>query len=122
MQLGPGAGYAYHLVLPLNLFVMGSLIGSINMDYVTEANANGQTSRFNLMPGLFYRVAAGYSNGRWNFNASVFNAELATTGSAPISRYIVNTGNYRITLARRFVPGKKTKSLLKPIHSLNLSR
>lgn len=121
LQFGPGAGYAYHLVLPLNLFIMGSINANLNLNFVTESGENIRTNQLSVNPSILYRAATGYSNGNWNVNLSVFNQQLPAKGASSGNKYIINTGNWRLNIAKRLHPGEKGKRFLRPISILNIS-
>jgi hypothetical protein len=121
IQLGPGVGYAYHLVLPWNLFIMTSVNGNLNLNFVREGGGSATSNQLSVNPALLYRAAAGYTNGNWNVNLSVFNQQLPAKGASSGNKYITNTGNFRLNIAKRLVPGEKGKRLLLPISLLNAS-
>ena len=121
MQLGPGAGYAYHLVLPLNFFIMGSVNGNLNLNLVSESGGSVRTNQLSVNPAVLYRAATGYADGNWNVNVSIFNQQLPAKGASFGNKYIINTGNIRFTIAKRLQPGERGKRLLSPISMLNFA-
>jgi hypothetical protein len=122
LEFGPGVGYAYHLVLPLNLFIMGSLTANLNLNYVMEKDPLGNSGHISVNPGFLYRAAFGYSNGVVNVHVSAFNQRMGFKGGNSGNDYLVNTGNFRVTVAKRFQLGERGKKILSPIRKLNFNQ
>lgn len=115
LRLGPGAGYAHTVVFRKNIFVMASLTANLNLSFNHETSEAGQTRAVSLRPNALYRVVAGYSNGRYNANLAWVNSTTAV-GSADLAYgYRMRTGNFRLTVARLFVPGKRLRKLRKAV-------
>jgi hypothetical protein len=106
VEIGPGVGYAYTFVLPYNLFFTGSLTFNPSLSYVTEVSPEGRLNNFIIDPNAFLRFAAGYSDGLWNAGISWLNNYVSATGASK-NHYSLSTGNFRITVARRFEPSSK---------------
>ncbi|MEO6669726.1 MAG: DUF4421 domain-containing protein [Ferruginibacter sp.] len=113
LSIGPGAGYAYTLVMFEHFFITGTLTANLNISYTTEHAAEKKANRFSFQPLTSFRVAAGYNSRRWSVSATWMDANLPFNGKAPENRYVMNTGNYRLIVARRFLPGKKLKKHLR---------
>jgi len=122
LQIGPGAGYAYTLVLPLHFYVMGSLVMNLNMSLVQENGPAYKTDNFGVNADMFYRVSAGYSNGNWNINLFHNSNKLSAKGALSGNRYVIDTGIYRLIVSKRFHPGVKSKKLLRPIDRIMSNR
>ncbi|MEJ7767685.1 MAG: DUF4421 domain-containing protein [Chitinophagaceae bacterium] len=113
VKIGPGAGYAYTQVLPLHLFITASLTANVNLAYVQETGiSSGLKNHFSVNANLIYRLAAGYSNGNWNVSAFWINNRNPTRGASSGNDYLLHAGNYRLILAKRIQPGKRTKNFL----------
>ncbi len=113
--IGPGAGYAYTLVAFQHLFVTGSLTANLNA-YVTKENIeNRNKNHFSVSPVTRFRVAAGYNGRVWNVSANWIADDLPFRGYDSESKYALQTGNYRVIIARRLFPGPKLQKVLRPV-------
>ena len=117
-KVGPGAGYAYTQVMGKHFFLTGSLTGNLSVDYSRQEGGNGKGSRVSVSPGYIYRIVMGYDNGNFNVNASLVGNQLSVKSSNFDNKYFINTGNFRLTLAKRIMPGTKLKKRLHPIDRL----
>ena len=117
LSIGPGAGYAYTLVMLQHLFITASLTVNLNISYTTEHSGDNKANRISVNPLTCFRVAAGYNSRRWSVSANWIDANLPFNGKAPENRYMLNTGNYRFIVARRFLPGKKLKKHLRKMET-----
>jgi Domain of unknown function (DUF4421) len=117
-KFGPGAGYAYSLVMGAHFFLTGSLTGNLSVDYSRQEGGNGKETRVSVSPGYIYRIVLGYDNGDFNINASLVGNQLSVKSSNLNNRYFINTGNFRLTLAKKMMPGPKLKKRLHPIDRL----
>lgn len=107
LEIGPGGGYAYTLVIRKHFFLMGS--GTINFDvgYSREYTADKSKDQWSLRPNLLYRGVIGYNSRQWNLNFSWVGNRIAVRGASSNDLYYFRTGNLRLTLAKRFTPGPK---------------
>lgn len=115
VELGPGVGYAYTLVLQRHFFLTGSLTGSLNLGFVKEITENYKTDKVTLTPNYLYRVVGGYNTYDWTVSLSLIRSDVHIRGASSPDKYFVSIGNYRLTFAKRFYPGPKLKKKLKPI-------
>jgi hypothetical protein len=115
VQFGPGAGYAYTLVLPFHFFVTGSVQANVNLGLVRQTGAGLHNTHTGVNANILYRFSAGYANGNWNINFFRMNNRQSIKADADGNRYMLNTGIYRLLIAKRFSPGPKGKKLLRPI-------
>ena len=111
--IGPGVGYAYTLVAFQHLFLTGSVTGNANFGITNEYNRDNKTNHFSVNPFVRYRAAAGYNGRVWNISANWIADYLPFRGDNAESKYDMQTGNYRIIIAKRLFPGTKLKKLLK---------
>jgi hypothetical protein len=118
IELGPGLGYAYTYVWRENWFVTACATLSLDFGFLKEVTAASSKSSLVLSPNFLFRFGLGYNGGDWNANFSWVSNRTALTGQYPKGGYNVNTGNYRFTVAKRFVPGAGLKKLLKPVDDL----
>ncbi len=111
VKFGPGGGYAYTQVIKKRFFVTGSLTLNLNLTFSDETSEAGSVDAFSLRPNLLLRAVAGYNSNRWI--ASVAWVENSVTvGSREFQYgYLLRTGTYRLTLARRFVAGKRLRAI-----------
>ncbi|RYZ50809.1 MAG: DUF4421 domain-containing protein [Sphingobacteriales bacterium] len=118
LTVGPGAGYAYTFVYKRNWFATGSLTVSLPIDFVKENAHTGDRDKITFSPNYIYRVALGYNSRRWIYTASVVNGTVTAGGSYNEGNYRINTGNYRLTVARRFTLNRKQRKALSPVEKV----
>lgn len=115
VKFGPGAGYAHTFVFQKHFFVMASLTVNLNLTFSRETSEAGQTRAVSLRPNALYRVVAGYSNGLYNASLAWVNSTTAVGSNDLTYGYLMRTGNYRLTVARLFVPGKRLRKLRRQV-------
>ena len=108
-SIGPGIGYAYTAVAFQHLFFTGSLTGNLNVSYTTEKTIDNKQNKISLNPVTRFRVAAGYNSDNWNVSVNWIADRLPFKGYASGGDYLLQTGNYRFIIAKRFMPGPKLK-------------
>ncbi|WP_118976877.1 DUF4421 domain-containing protein [Taibaiella koreensis] len=114
-NIGPGGGYAYTFVYKRNWFATGSLTVNIPIDFVNEATLTEEKNKISVSPNFMVRVAVGYNSRRWIYTASLVNSTVTADGSYNEGMYRISTGNYRLTVARRFTLDRKTRKTIKPV-------
>lgn len=117
-NIGPGGGYAYTYVYKQNWFATGSLTVNIPLDIVKENTATEHRNKVTVSPNFIYRLALGYNSRRWIYTASLVNGIVTAKGSFNDGSYRINTGNYRLTVARRFSLSRKSRKALKPVENI----
>lgn len=115
VTVGPGAGYAYTFVYKRNWFATGSLTVSIPVDFVRENAYAGDKDKTSFSPNYIYRIAVGYNSRRWIYTASLVNGTVTAEGAYNEGNYRINTGNYRLTVAKRFTLNRKARKAMKPV-------
>jgi hypothetical protein len=118
VKIGPGIGYAYTYVIKKDFFVTGSLCASLSLDYSYQHGANDKAEKFGLNKGFIYRIVAGYDKNNWNVNISLVGNQLTVASATTRDKYLLSTGNFRLTFARRFIPGKTLSRKLHPIDNI----
>ncbi|MEP6949804.1 MAG: DUF4421 domain-containing protein [Ginsengibacter sp.] len=116
-SIGPGAGYAYTLVIAQHIFITGSLTGNVNFSYTTEHSTGNSKNHFSVNPVTRFRAAAGYNGRTWDVSANWIADDLHFTGSNQ-SKYVFNTGNYRFIIARRFNAGNRLQHHLRLVNKV----
>lgn len=118
LSLGPGAGYAYTVVIAHHLFVTGSLSGSLNLSYAMESDYVNHNDNFslNVVPNI--KAAVGYNGKTWIISANYTGNNLPFKGATTENKYSINTGNYRFIISRRFSSDKKIRKILAPLNSI----
>ena len=116
-ELGPGAGYAYTFVLNQNWFATAS--GTLNADisFNREKVAAGKEKQTSISPNFTLRGVAGYNSDDWSATVSWVENNINTNGSNK-REYLVRTGNFRVTVAKRFKAGRKLRKQLQVIDQL----
>ena len=114
-KIGPGAAYAYTLVLRQHFFITGSLNANLNLGWVRETNQSRSEDCFSITPNFHYRAAAGYNSRSWNVNIAWVSNRISIRGASSADGYIARVGNIKATLARQFQLGPKGKKILNPL-------
>jgi hypothetical protein len=117
-KIGPGVGYAYTLVIRRDFFLTGSLCASLSLAYSKQQGVNGKADKFELNKGFIYRLVAGYDKNNWNGSFSLVGHQMTITAVTSPDKYLLSSGDFRFTLARRITPGKKLSRKLHPIDTI----
>jgi hypothetical protein len=115
INIGPGGGYAYTFVYKRHWFATGSVTVNFPLDFVKETTYLEHKNHVSITPNFLYRLALGYNSRRWIYTASVVNSTVSLRGSYNSHAYRMNTGNYRLTLARRFSVNRKVRKVMQPV-------
>ena len=115
LELGPGAGYAYTAVWEENLFLTGSVTINADISMVKEVSASGSANRTSVSPNATLRAVAGYNSDEWAATISWLHNATNAKGRSSNYEYGIKTGEFKITLAKRFTPGNRLKGRLDPI-------
>ena len=115
LELGPGAGYAYTAVWRENFFATGSLTFNADLSMVKESTDTSSFNRTSISPNATFRAVAGYNSNEWAATISWVKNSTDAKGRSSNYEYRIKTGEFRITLAKRFTPGNKLKGKLDPI-------
>lgn len=115
VKFGPGGGYAHTFVFRKNFFATASLTLNLNVTLNGETSEAGRVEAVSLRPNALYRVVAGYSNGLHNASLAWVNNTTAVGSTDLVYGYLMRTGNFRLTVARLFVPGKRLRKLRKQV-------
>ncbi len=110
-EIGPGAGYAYTLVIHKRFFFMGSFNTALNFSYSREIGADKST-KLGIWANYFFRLGTGYNSNKWNASFSWLGSHITTEGKSSLYKYMYTTGGYRLVYARRFAVNRETKKLL----------
>ena len=105
IKAGPGIGYAYTYVIKQHFFLTGSLCASLSLDYSYQQGSAGKAAKFDVNKGFIYRLVAGYDKNNWNINLALVGNQLTVAAATTSDKYLLSSGNVRLTLARRFAPG-----------------
>ncbi|WP_164851270.1 DUF4421 domain-containing protein [Larkinella soli] len=103
VKVGPGAGYAYTYVYREKYFLTGSATVGLNATLSKDFSASLSRTDARIRPDLTVRAVAGYNSRFWSVSVGWVNGAMSMR--SPEYRYVVHTGNYRFTVARRFLPG-----------------
>ena len=115
VELGPGVGYAYTAVWDENLFLTGSATINADISMVKEVSPSGAANRVSISPNATLRGVAGYNSEEWAATISWLHSATNAKGKSSNYEYGIKTGEFRITLAKRFTPGNKLKRKLESI-------
>mgnify|MGYP001014080400 CR=1 FL=1 len=109
LELGPGAGYAYTYVWEEHFFATGSATINGDISFVKEQKENSSTNRVSFSPNATLRAVVGYNSEKTAITISWLHHSANSKGKSSNLDYRIKTGDFKITLARRFMPGKKLK-------------
>jgi hypothetical protein len=115
LELGPGLGYAYTFVWKENWFVTASANLNFDLGFVEETTNTETVSSRHISPNFLFRTGFGYNSADWNINFSWVTNRTSVSGQFPKGSYNINTGNIRLTVAKRFIPGKELRKILNHI-------
>ncbi|MBL0342414.1 MAG: DUF4421 family protein [Bacteroidetes bacterium] len=113
-ELGPNVGYTYSLIIAKHFFITGSLSVSIDYNVTNYKGENDNFTRSGLSPNSLIRVFTGYNSKKSAISFTFTNSRVSLS-SDKINSVALNTGNFRINYVRRFIPGPKTKRMIRPI-------
>jgi len=113
LEFGPGAGYAYTFVYREHLYATSSLTLSPDLGFVREYTSAGSKVSVNVSPNILFRIGMGYNSRQWNTNFAWVMSRTSLKGQFNNAGYNVNSGHYRLTVARRFSPGWRMKKHLR---------
>ncbi len=101
ITIGPGAGYAYTLVIQKHFFIMASMVFHLDLNLMTEEH--GETDwrkNTTLAPAVVYKGAVGYNSNNWAFSASASGNNFWGKG-ASTQKYAVMGGQLRFALTKK---------------------
>ena len=119
---GPGAGYAYSLVVKQHFFMTGSVTANLNFGYSTEKSNFASNNKVYVNPVSIFRFVIGYNNNTWNVSINWISNMLPVSGSTAANNYLLQTGNYRLIFAKKIKAGKKVQKLLDKIDKVIYSK
>jgi hypothetical protein len=122
VKLGPGAGYAYTYVYNKHFFLTGAFTANINAGLVREFNGADKSNRITFSPNYIYRFALGYNSAAWACNFMLVGNEVNFRGAASPNNNFVRSGNFRINLIKRLMPGPALKEKLRLLDNIFLSK
>jgi hypothetical protein len=111
-DIGPGAGYAYTLVLAKHFFITGSATGTLSVNLLKEWDENTSRTKFSFNPNYALKAGIGYNTRRFTTSFTWVNNSVIAKGSQ--ATYTILAGNARFHIAYRFLAGSKIKQKLKP--------
>ena len=115
-EIGPSAGYAHTFVYKEKWFATLSLTTHFSFEVITEYDDDGYLDRKNgFFPNLLSRAVVGYNSDQWFIGVSHINTYISANRESAQEGYLVQSGNFRINLARRIVPNDKARKYLELI-------
>ncbi|MBS1600145.1 MAG: DUF4421 domain-containing protein [Bacteroidetes bacterium] len=118
LEIGPGIGYAYTLIIAQHFFLLGSATLNVDFNYTLEKTINRDAEKIHISPNFIFRAGAGYNTDKWDLSVLWVSTYLHMRGDASDYRYRISSGNYRLIYARRFHINHKVKKVLQPINDL----
>jgi len=111
MDIGPGIGYAYTLVVKEHWYALGVLSSSFPISFERQWRNNVPENKLSVSPDLLTRVGIGYNSHRMNISMMWINSNVQTKGKS--GSYAIRTGNVRLNAAYRFMPDPALKRKLR---------
>ena len=108
LNIGPGIGYAYTLVLAKHFYMTGSLIANLDVSFISEEKAGSKENQVAITPASVYKAGLGYNSSTWNLSANWSGNGLWLNGPSSSKNYFSPTGIYRIVLSRKIDIKKHT--------------
>jgi Domain of unknown function (DUF4421) len=121
-EFGPGIGYAYTLVYKEHFFLTGSASLTGDLSFVNEYTEAGREKHTSMTPNITLRGVLGYNSNKWSTSISWINNTTNLRGASGKDQYLIRTGNIRVTIAKRFQPGRLLKKKLRVIDDLPLPK
>lgn len=100
-RIGPGIGYAYTLVIAKHLFITGSLVGNLDLNFTNE-EGSGKNNKMSLSPAEVFKAAVGYNSSSWNVSVNWTGNGLWFKGASTSENYFWPSGNYKFVIAKKF--------------------
>lgn len=122
VNFGPGAGYAYHFVWKKHIYAIGSLTANLTADFSREFYETNRRDRLSVSPNVSFLFSTGYNCDKWSLGFSLVNNTINVKGAANDNPYVIRTGNYKFTFARRFRPTRSTRKMLKPVDNVLIDK
>jgi hypothetical protein len=105
-SFGPGIGYAYTLVMAKHLFITGSLVGNLDLNFTNEKGTD-KNNKVALSPAEVFKAAVGYNSSSWNVSVNWTGNGLWFKGASSSESYFWPTGNYKLVIAKKFTKRHK---------------
>jgi len=102
--IGVNAGYAYTFIIRKYFFLTGFLSAGTGINYAVLTNTylDSKRDRVGLQLNITERLAMGYNDDRYFAGITYIRLITKNNATDPGSWQEVNTGNFRVTVARRF--------------------
>ena len=100
ITIGPGIGYAYTWVFGKYFFITPSLIANLDLNFNSEQGAT-KNNKFSVTPGTVYKGSLGYNSDTWSLTGLIMGNSFLFKGSTAARAYYMQTGVYRVILARK---------------------
>jgi len=110
LSFGPGAGYAYTLVMAQHFFITGSVVINLDVNFIREEDEVRKEKNVSLNPSNVFKAAAGYNGKKWNISANWTGSSISMQGSLTPDNYKFSSGNVRLVVAHKFDRHKKNHS------------
>lgn len=104
---GPGAGYAYTVVIEKHFYLMLSLIGNLKVNMVTENFGSGDLKNISIAPSAILKTGIGYNSDNLSFGANLTGNGLWVKGKSNNNNYYMRSGMFRVQVAKKFDTRKK---------------
>lgn len=110
-DFGPGAGYAYTLVIAKHFFISGVVTGTLSVNLLSEERGPSSENTFAFNPNYALKGAIGYNSRRLSVSYTWAHNSLLAKGES--ANYTIHAGNPRLHIAYRFLASDKATQKLK---------
>ncbi|AGA76956.1 hypothetical protein Echvi_0679 [Echinicola vietnamensis DSM 17526] len=114
MEFGPNIGYAYTLVIAKHYFIMGAASGNLGLGFTNQYGLEKSTN-WSVNANYLLKASTGYNSKRWAVNANYVFSNVRLAKNNDFNNSLL-TGNYRLNIIYRFIPGPKGKKILNTIN------
>lgn len=101
LNIGPGIGYAYTLVIAHHFFITASMVGNLDLNLSTEEKPTVTSHQTGIVPSAVYKAGIGYNSSTWNISANLAGSALWSKSATDANNYFLPTGHYRLVLSRK---------------------
>lgn len=110
-QFGPNAGYVHTLVFLKHFFITGMVSANVDLGRNYLDIEERRDFRWSVQPNFFARGFVGYNSRKWSINANYVRSHVRMSAVDGFNPTFI-TGNYRVNLVYRFLPGPKLQRYL----------
>jgi hypothetical protein len=101
ITFGPGIGYAYTLVAAQHVYIMGSLIGNVDVNITKEYIGSASQNKVSVEPAAIYKAAIGYNSASWGIDGIWAGNAILFKGASYSKPYFLPTGLFSVAINKK---------------------